>query len=451
MREEKDITYLCIRLKELREKNGCTMDGMVKRLEQLDKKYYGYNKSSISRAESGKTGIKKVEELARDYCKVFGMSDAQTEQLLRGEKVVVPDTSALLLNTELISWLEKEYDKVIIPDVVVDELVRIKNNFEQKYTVGTSKRARRVENSITNSRKTVTMDYSGDGSEDNDDRKVIFVAKEASKRYHCKVDIITDDIDYSAYLKKDENGPNPDIEVIHFREYIATKQEIVNMERLIKINEYYSDSYEDLEPPEEYEINSFLQDGSTLLTSCVKRLDKPIEQRKKKITWLIKHGADVNKRESSNRFLPALSLAIQLKNQELFDFLLYECEADPNAGSRNPHGAGKVRNKNEGNMPLMIAAWHGNEDMVRKLCNHAEISINQQDENGFTALIKACANGYSRCANILIEAGADKRIVDIDGKNYQDHINECFDLGPLKNRYKQSKGRYRSDFKRNNK
>lgn len=80
------------------------------------------NKSSISRVEGGKTTEKTLLEMARKYCKVFGMSESQTEQFLRGEKGAVPDTSALLKDSQLIDELNKEYSKV-----VVDELDNIKN------------------------------------------------------------------------------------------------------------------------------------------------------------------------------------------------------------------------------------------------------------------------------------------------------------------------------------
>ena len=42
------------------------------------------------------------------------MSDEQISQFLRGEKIVVVDTSALLKNTQLIDELNEEYSKVII-------------------------------------------------------------------------------------------------------------------------------------------------------------------------------------------------------------------------------------------------------------------------------------------------------------------------------------------------
>ena len=122
----------------------------------------------------------------------------------------------------------------------------------------------------------------------------------------------------------------------------------------------------------------------------------------------------------------------------MFMFLLNECQANPNIGSRNPHDAGKLRQreKNEGNMPLMVAAWDGKAEFVKALCADERTSINQQDANGFTALIKACANGFTVCRDILLQAGADTKIVDIDDMNYQDRYNECLEQGKMKCRHK---------------
>ena len=60
-------------------------------------------------------------------------------------------------------------------------------------------------------------------------------------------------------------------------------------------------------------------------------------------------------------------------------------------------------------------------------------------ENGFTALIKACANGYSECRDILLAAGADTRIIDINGKNYEEHYDDFLDYGPLATRNQSGK------------
>ena len=93
--------FLRRRMKELREKNGLTMDEMAKRL--------GYEqKSTILRVESGKTSYTTLKEFAKKYCETFGMDRIQTEQFLRGDKIVIPDTSALLNNPQIIDELNKE-------------------------------------------------------------------------------------------------------------------------------------------------------------------------------------------------------------------------------------------------------------------------------------------------------------------------------------------------------
>ena len=133
-----------------------------------------------------------------------------------------------------------------------------------------------------------------------------------------------------------------------------------------------------------------------------------------------------------------------MKDYEMFMFLLLECKANPNVGSRNPFDAGKVRQKNEGNMPLMIAAWEGKKDFVIALCEDERTSINQQDANGFTALMKACMNGHFEnnkekhtwdIRKILIDAGADQKIVDIDGKTAADWVSEYHKSGPTRKQF----------------
>lgn len=211
MANDNQIAFLCSRLKEFREKNGCTMADMAKKIDVLEglEPGTGMNKSSISRVEGGKTAEKTLLEMARKYCKVFGMSESQTEQFLRGEKAAVPDTSALLKNSQLIDELNKEYSKVVIPKVVVDELDNIKN----KNSGSLGRKAWEVIRGISYGSRTILMEYNGDADEDNEDCKIIYIAQEASDTYHCKVDIITEDTDYSAYLKGHES-----VSALHLRE-----------------------------------------------------------------------------------------------------------------------------------------------------------------------------------------------------------------------------------------
>ncbi len=210
------------------------------------------------------------------------------------------------------------------------------------------------------------------------------------------------------------------------------------MKGLVELDNYYADDYSDLVAPDEDEINAFLADGNTLIISVVRNRSHSLAQRKAKIKWLIDNGADVNKRDCKHRYFPPLTHAIQMNDFQMFIFLLNECRANPNVGSRNPHDAGKLRQKdikrekNEGNMPLMVAAWDGKVEFVKALCADERTSINQQDANGFTALIKACYWGFLKCRDILLESGADTKIVDIDGLTADDHYNEFLESGRRK-------------------
>lgn len=278
--------------------------------------------------------------------------------------------------------------------------------------------------------RTISKAYEGDPYEDNNDCKIIAIARAASDEYHCRVEIITDDTDYSAYLKGDDS-----VSALHLREYMVTKQALINMIKLARINEYYADSYDDIEAPTQEEANAYLPDGNTLIISAVRNRKYSFLKRKAKILWLIRHRADVNKRDCSRRYFPPISHAIQAGEYDMFIFHLEECHADPNIGSRNPFDAGLLRQKNEGNMPLMIAAWHGRVEFVKALLRDERTSINQQDGNGYTALMKASGNGWNACINILKDAGADQKIVDIDGKTAAILYDECLEKGKLKDRH----------------
>lgn len=91
----------------------------------------------------------------------------------------------------------------------------------------------------------------------------------------------------------------------------------------------------------------------------------------------------------------------------------------------------------------MVAAWEGRTECLKTLLSDSRISINQQDSNGFTALIKAAANGECECQDLLLKAQADEKIVDHDGLNYKDWYRYYLENGPLRDRY-QSEGEYNS-------
>ena len=420
--------FLRKRMIELREKNGKSQSDMADLLY--------VNKSTLSRVEKGETAYKSILEYANRYCDILGLTEEQKQLFLRGTKAVVTDTSALLKKVQLIEDLSKEYSTVIVPQIVIDEL----DNIKDQNTHGLAAKAWQILRSINGN--VITREYTGDNDSVNNDAKILDIAKKASEEFNCPVDIITYDTGFAARL----SGTETAVRALFLEEYIATKQNLLDMGTLKKIDEYYADSYEDIEDvlgitiPNAEDLNAYLPNGNTLIISAVRCRVKPVHQRKAKIQWLIAHGADVNKRDSGRYNFPPLSHVIQNNDRfpehdlELFRFLLHECRANPNVGSRDPHDAGKIRQKNGGNMPLMVAAWHNKPEFVKELCADERTSLNQQDGNGFTALIKACGNGFLECRDIIRNAGADTKIVDRDGQTADDRYHEYLETGMRMNR-----------------
>ena len=422
MNEQIRSDFLRKRMIELREANHKSQSDMAELI--------GCNKSTLSRAEKvgGDTGYKTVLSFAIDYCDKLGLSAEQKELFLRGEKVVVTDTSALLKNVQLIDELSREYSRVVVPNIVVDEL----DNIKDRNTNNLASKAWQILKSIGGNPNVITRDYTGE-DDGNNDSKIIAVAKAAAEEFNCEVDIITYDAGFSARLSGTDG-----INALYLETYIVTKQNLVDIDSIKKINNYYADSYDDIEQvlgitiPNPDDINAYLPEGNTLIISVVRNRKESLERRKAKIKWLIEHGADVNKRDCGKYYFPPLSHAVQNRDFEIFKFLLHDCKANPNVGSRNPKDAGKIRQKNDGNMPLMIAAWDNKTDFVRELCNDERTSLNQQDGNGFTALIKACYWGWIDSRDILLAAGADPKIVDRDGYTAEDRYHEFLETGRRK-------------------
>ena len=426
MSEQVQSDFLRKRMVELREKNHKSQSDMAELI--------GCNKSTLSRAEKvgGDTSYKTVLGFAIDYCNKLGLTPEQKEQFLRGEKVVVTDTSALLKNVQLIDELSREYSHVIVPNIVVDEL----DNIKDRNMNNLASKAWQILKSIGGNPNVITRDYTGDMDYGNNDSKIIAVAKAAAEEFNCQVDIITYDAGFAARL-----SGNKGINALYLETYIVTKQNLVDVDSIKKINNYYADSYDDIEKvlgisiPNEEDINAYLPEGNgfTLIISVVRNKRESMGRRKAKIKWLIEHGADVNKRDNGKYYFPPLSHSVQNGDFEMFKFLLHECGVNPNVGSRNPSDAGKIRQKNDGNMPLMIAAWDNKKEYVQELCNDPRTSLNQQDGNGFTALIKACYWGWLDCRDILLKAGADPKIVDRDGYTAEDRYHEYLETGRRKN------------------
>ena len=425
MNEQTKTNFLRQRMTRLREKNGYSLSQFAAE--------FPTNKSTLSRVEKidGETNHKTVREWAEKYCEKLQMSEQQIQLFMRGEKAVIVDTKALITRPDLLGELLEEYSYVIVPSFVIDELKSIKNNNPNDYGL----RALDLLNKIQR------YDIKSYPVPDMSEQSIIEMANALSEELSNEVDIITAD-DAFALNIKGTIKENSKYNILFLEEYAATKQELINMRWLNAVNEYYSDSYDDVEvklaikmpPKNDDDWNYYLANGTTLIISAVKNESVPVKQRIEKIRWLINNGADVNKRDHESKNFPAITHAIKMHNYEIFAFLLNECNANPNIGSRNPYDIGKVRQKNDGNMPLMVAAWENQIDMVRDLCADKRVSLNQQDGNGFTALIKACYWGNTECRKIIESSGADTTILDHEGFSAEDRWDECIRIGRYKER-----------------
>lgn len=423
MNERTKTNFLRQRMIQLREKNGYSLSQFAAE--------FPTNKSTLSRVEKidGETNHKTVKEWAEKYCEKLQMSEQQIQLFMRGEKAVIVDTKALITRPDLLGELREEYSYVVVPSFVIDELKSIKNNNPNDYGL----RALDLLNKIQR------YDIKSYPVPDMSEQSIIEMANALSEELSNEVDIITADDAFALNIKgtiKEDSKYS----ILFLEEYAATKQKLINMRWLNAVNEYYSDSYDDIEvklaikmpTKNEDDWNYYLANGTTLIISAVKNDSVPVKQRIEKIRWLINNGADVNKRDHESKNFPAITHAIKMHNYEIFTFLLNECNANPNIGSRNPYDIGKIRQKNDGNMPLMVAAWENQIEMVKDLCADKRVSLNQQDGNGFTALIKACYWGNTECRKIIESSGADTTILDHEGFSAEDRWDECIRIGRYK-------------------
>jgi hypothetical protein len=285
---------------------------------------------------------------------------------------IIPDTSVLLKNKNILNLLLGDFSKVIISQIVIDEL----NYQKDKKKNNDAWIAMQKIEEVKNNKKIILSNDRGLSGKKNDD-KICSLAKKYSKNNH-RVFIIHDDIGFSINY---ENA-------ILLREYIGKRKFInKNIQYLQKLNSTFLSNWNDFNLVPDINYDEYLEDGNTLVINCIRSKNL---KKYEKLHFLINFcNVDLNKTDSSKYFLTPLSHCIQINDYKSFCILL-ENGADYNKGSINETHIDYIRCHNEGNTPLMIACWHGRKKFVEKLCSYKDIGLNQQDSNGFTPLIK-CA------------------------------------------------------------
>lgn len=221
MSEQVQKDFLRKRMIELREKNHKSQSEMAELLH--------CNKSTLSRVEKigDPTSYKNVLSYAEMYCTALELTKEQKKLFLRGEKVVVTDTSALLKTgtsklikyVQLIDELSKEYSMVVVPQIVIDEL----DNIKDRNINNLAAKAWQILKSIGDNPNVITMDYEGKEDDGNNDSKIVAVARKAAEEFNCQVDVITNDAGFAARLSGDET-----VKALYLENYYATKQDLMD-------------------------------------------------------------------------------------------------------------------------------------------------------------------------------------------------------------------------------
>lgn len=365
----------------LRTQHGLTQAEVAQKLH-IDRSVY-------AKHESGKTTPN--QDRIHAFADIFQIP---SEKLLKQVSIAIPDTSSLLKNKRIFPWFLEDFQKVIVPQTVIDELSYQKNygrNGKDAWMVMKNiyfflgEYPERVE--IGDSRR-----FAG-----NHDSKIIQLAKATEKEHNGTVFIIHDDIDISL------NYHNS----LLLKDYLSHRCGEVNYPLLWELQDLALEDWSGFSKELHKEtLNGYLQDGQTLLIHCI-RSKLPPSLKEKKLKFLLQQGADVNKTDHHKHCLTPLSHCIQTREFRAFELLIAH-GADYNKGSLDETAQTYFKNDriNEGNTPLMIAAWQGSLSFVKKLCVLPEISLNQQDSNGYTALIKC---------------GVKKQIALKSGKSYEQY------------------------------
>lgn len=361
----KPEALLAKNMKLIRVQHGYTQEEVAKNLH--------IHRSVYAKHESGRTipDSKRVEA----FSQIFQIG---AEQLLQNLSLVIPDTSSLFKHQRILTTLLEDFSAVVIPQTVIDELSY------QKKAARLKKEAWMILKTIYHLLSTYpdririgeSRKFPG-----NNDQKIIQLANHLSKDQNGTVYILHDDVDFSLNYAHS----------LLLKDYLSHRVGNIDHALLAKLKNLVLPDWTTFQRhiPSET-LNSYLEDGTTLLIQCIRSHISPQDKRKK-LEFLLARGADINKTDHFKHCLTPLTHCIQVRDFATFDFLITQ-GADYNKGSIDETENSYFKNQriNEGNTPLMVAVWQASFSFIKTLCKLSKISYNQQDSNGYTALIK-CA------------------------------------------------------------
>ena len=383
------------RIKELREKKKMTQQELAD--------YAGTTRATVSKwetgdSEPGATQLRLIAEALGVSVDYLCGNDASV-----GERICVLDTCIVLNRPRVIDLLVKTslYNKIVIPDVVTDEL-----NYQKDHAKGSNKqRAWLAMVTIERQKDHIAFDKTEYNKGEINDEKIMAVAKKyALVNINNVVDILTNDVYFS--LKHKTFGIKnlsiksfADIEASLYKSDIFDEYETQKFLGAVKSNKLSEVKRQYKESVDVNRVDS--HSGQTPLIIAIRAKNHEI------LEYLLSiEGIDVEKRDSDKYAFTPLLHACQMKDLGAMKILI-ENGANVNSSSRGV---------NKGNTPLMVCSWkYPFIEGIKLLMESDELSYNQQDNNGFTALHKACYWNQYEVIKLLIDK-VDNNIEDFNNR-----------------------------------
>lgn len=291
---------------------------------------------------------------------------------------VVMDTSSLLKRPSYLQELCEVFNRIVIPDIVIAEL----NHQKDKGKPQVKQKAWLVMMNIDQLRDSISIPASRSDKGNNDEKIMAVAAQCAKNEPTSDVYVLSDDI-YFKHLTRQyrDNERLTNLVCLDTPSYVAQFLTKSSTFDLLRTQEFYSL----IKNGALEKVKAFEMKGVDLNYRCPSEgLTPLIAAVRKKDLKLVEHlvqlpDLDLDECDKFKYGFTAVHHATQLKNVALLKCLISN-GADPDRGSSG---------RNQGNTALMLAAWSNFGKCLDYLLSVGACA-NQQDNNGFSPLIKAC-------------------------------------------------------------
>lgn len=383
------------KIKKLREEAKMSQNDLAVKMNMA--------RPGISNWENGKSepSSSQLAQLA----KIFKVSTDSIVGNDADEKTaVILDTSALIKRPSLLEEIGAHFDEVIVPEVVISEL----NNLKDRGKASTKQRAWLVMKTINDKGESFKIEPNIRNEGKNDEKIAEIAIARAKQKPNDAVFLLSDDIWFQFLTKKQKNlqAITP-IQYVHQFQLIQKEydsQRTLEFCALVKSKKYQEIQKFNLKNVDVNFDNP--DDGLSPLITAVRNRDIAT------IKFLAKlPDIDLDHKDRHKYGFAPIHHATQIKNIEIIK-LLTEAGADCDLGSDG---------KNKGNTPLMISAWSGFSEGVKYFLSQGACA-NQQDSNGYTALMKACIKHDTQSVRMLIK-DTDVNIRSRENKKAKEYLS----------------------------